>query len=191
MWTIGGLSVQNSALVGALIVDFAIQWVSSFLATCCTSVPLIRLNQKHAQSIHSHVKSTITCLLLKLLTTQSFVCLTHGTVQVGWGVSATFRTEKLYDALGSSAFAACAIGTLTYAKYYYARQIVATVFVMVWAARLGGFLLFRVLKTGADSRFDEVKSQPCKLLGLCRCKRRTVFADAHAEIIHVIVCHAQ
>ncbi|BDA48013.1 hypothetical protein COCOBI_11-2700 [Coccomyxa sp. Obi] len=109
MWTIGNLNVQNSALVGALIVDFAIQWI-------------------------------------------------------GWAVSATLQTEKLYDALGSSAFAACAIGTLTYAKYYHARQIVATVFVMVWAARLGGFLFFRVLKTGSDSRFDEVKSQPLKYL---------------------------
>jgi len=27
MWTIGHLSIQNSALVGALIVDFIIQWV--------------------------------------------------------------------------------------------------------------------------------------------------------------------
>ena len=85
-------------------------------------------------------------------------------MQIGWAVSATFQTEKLYDALGSSAFAACAIGTLTYAKYYHARQIVATIFVMVWAARLGGFLFFRVLKTGSDSRFDEVKSQPCESL---------------------------
>ncbi len=27
MWTIGNLSIQNSAIVGALIVDFIIQWV--------------------------------------------------------------------------------------------------------------------------------------------------------------------
>ncbi len=99
----------------------------------------------------------------------SFLCILHCTLalnkacmQIGWAVSAALRTEKLYDALGSSAFAACAIGTLTYAKYYHARQIVATIFVMVWAARLGGFLFFRVLKTGSDSRFDEVKSQPCE-----------------------------
>lgn len=30
VWTIGELNVQESALVGALIVDFAIQWVSYF-----------------------------------------------------------------------------------------------------------------------------------------------------------------
>ena len=82
-------------------------------------------------------------------------------VQVGWAISAAFRTEKLYDGLGSSTFIACAIGTLTYSKYYFARQLVATIFVIIWGARLGGFLVFRVLKTGTDSRFDEVKSQPC------------------------------
>ena len=81
---------------------------------------------------------------------------------MGWAISAPLQTDKLYDALGSTTFIALAIGTLTYAKYYYARQILATVLVIIWAARLGGFLLFRVLKTGRDSRFDEAKQQPCE-----------------------------
>ena len=92
-----------------------------------------------------------------------------GVPQVGWGVSASLQTDKLYDALGSTTFAALAIGTLTYAKYYYARQILTTVLVVVWAARLGGFLVFRVIKTGKDSRFDEAKKQPCKVSGLAPC----------------------
>ena len=86
----------------------------------------------------------------------------EGQLQVGWAISAPLQTDKLYDALGSTTFIALAIGTLTYAKYYYARQILATVLVIIWAARLGGFLLFRVLKTGRDSRFDEAKQQPCE-----------------------------
>lgn len=109
MSTIGSLNVQNSALVGALFVDFAIQLV-------------------------------------------------------GWAVSAALHTEKLYDGLGSSTFIACAIGTLAYAKYYYARQAIATVLVIIWGTRLGGFLVFRVLRTGTDSRFDEIKHQPGALL---------------------------
>ena len=83
-------------------------------------------------------------------------------MQGGWAISAPLQTDKLYDALGSTTFIALAIGTLTYAKYYYARQILATVLVVIWAARLGSFLLFRVLKTGRDSRFDEAKQQPCE-----------------------------
>ena len=30
---------------------------------------------------------------------------------------------------------------------------------MIWASRLAGFLLFRVLKTGSDTRFDEMRSK--------------------------------
>ena len=41
-------------------------------------------------------------------------------------------------------------------------QIAATAFVVAWAARLGGFLVVRVWKTGHDSRFDEAKHQPFK-----------------------------
>lgn len=67
---------------------------------------------------------------------------------------------------GSTAFAVVAIGTLTYAHYYYARQIIVTVMVLLWALRLGGFLVLRVMKTGGDSRFNEVKNKPCE----CLCK---------------------
>jgi hypothetical protein len=36
---------------------------------------------------------------------------------------------------------------------------------MVWATRMAGFLLFRVLKTGGDARFDEIRSHFFKFLG--------------------------
>lgn len=77
-------------------------------------------------------------------------------------MSASLRTEKLYDLLGSSTFAAVAIASLTYASYYHPRQIVVTVLVLLWAVRLGSLLFYRVLKTGSDSRFEEVKNKPCK-----------------------------
>ena len=133
MWTIGSLDTQNSALVGALIVDFAIQ--------------LVHIGIPVRAFLTSARKSKIT---------DSAVAM-----QAGWAVSAGFRTEKLYDGLGSSTFIACAIGTLIYAGHHFPRQVVATIFVTIWAGRLGCFLVFRVLKTGTDSRFDEVKSQPC------------------------------
>jgi steroid 5-alpha reductase family enzyme len=53
------------------------------------------------------------------------------------------------DFTGGSNFFILALITLTVNGQYYARQIVASVLQMVWSARLGGFLLFRVLKTGS------------------------------------------
>lgn len=77
-------------------------------------------------------------------------------------MAAALRTEKFYDAMGSLNFLAAAIGTLTYGKFYHARQIVVTLFVCIWALRLGGMLLYRVIKTGGDSRFDDARTNPPK-----------------------------
>ena len=83
--------------------------------------------------------------------------------------------------------------TLLIGNTFYARNIVASVLVMVWAARLAGetvmwmiylsiispyvilgFLLFRVLKMGSDSRFDEIRSHFFKFMG------KTIFRDIRA-----------
>ena len=39
-------------------------------------------------------------------------------------------------------------------------QVVVTLLVVAWAVRLGSFLFLRVLRTGKDSRFDELKDDP-------------------------------
>jgi steroid 5-alpha reductase family enzyme len=75
-------------------------------------------------------------------------------------VACSLKTEKFYDALGSTGFISVTIATLTYTHFYHPRQIIASIFVMLWALRLGSFLLYRVLKTGKDSRFDEVLDKP-------------------------------
>jgi len=46
-----------------------------------------------------------------------------------------------------------------------ARNIIATLFVIVWGFRLSGFLLFRILKTGKDDRFDEMRHHFFRFLG--------------------------
>ena len=45
------------------------------------------------------------------------------------------------------------------------RNIVASLFVIVWGIRLSGFLLFRILKTGKDDRFDDMRDHFFKFLG--------------------------
>jgi hypothetical protein len=44
------------------------------------------------------------------------------------------------------------------------RQLVATLFVLAWALRLGSFLFTRVVRVGKDSRFDGVKDRPLLFL---------------------------
>jgi len=83
----------------------------------------------------------------------------------GWAFASALKSEKFYDALGSVAYLAVALGSLAYGGYYFPRQILATTLVCVWTLRLGSFLVLRVLRTGGDSRFDELKHHPFRFLG--------------------------
>jgi steroid 5-alpha reductase family enzyme len=47
----------------------------------------------------------------------------------------------------------------------HARNIIVSLFVMIWGLRLSGFLLFRILKTGKDDRFDDKRDYFFKFLG--------------------------
>jgi steroid 5-alpha reductase family enzyme len=43
--------------------------------------------------------------------------------------------------------------------------VVASLFIMAWGLRLSGFLLFRILKTGKDDRFDDKRDKFFPFLG--------------------------
>lgn len=64
----------------------------------------------------------------------------------------TLHFDKLTDFAGGTNFVVLAILTLGLSAggegSVDARQIVASLFIMLWGARLSGFLLFRILKTG-------------------------------------------
>eukprot|EP00803_Ostreobium_quekettii_P005900 evm.model.scf_59.1 EVM.evm.TU.scf_59.1 scf_59:414-3131(-) len=79
---------------------------------------------------------------------------------LAWGVAAIFQTEKFYDLTGSISYITVGLASLLNSGFYHARQIGATSMVLLWTVRLGGFLFYRALKTGGDSRFDEVKKNP-------------------------------
>lgn len=81
---------------------------------------------------------------------------------VGFIAAYIFHTEKFFDLLGTGTFFILALCSLIYGGSYHARQVVVTAFVMLWAVRLGSFLFRRVLKTGNDSRFDDIKPNPLK-----------------------------
>ena len=71
------------------------------------------------------------------------------------------------DFAGGTNFVVLAILTLSMgiSGNVHARNIVASLFVIIWGIRLSGFLLFRILKTGKDHRFDDKRDNFFKLLG--------------------------
>jgi steroid 5-alpha reductase family enzyme len=98
----------------------------------------------------------------------------------GFAISYPLRTEKLYDMFGTGTYALVAVGSFVRSSLgaqpgagaaplalkggltLLGRQAAATAMVGLWAARLGSFLVYRVHKTGADSRFDAVKHDPAR-----------------------------
>ncbi|KAJ3116430.1 hypothetical protein HDU96_009687 [Phlyctochytrium bullatum] len=85
-------------------------------------------------------------------------------------ISAALATEILYDLSGALTYATCVLVALLWRRdntfdpavpnpisSLSPRQIIVTVLVLAWCARLGGFLFLRVLRT-PDKRFDDLKS---------------------------------
>lgn len=83
-----------------------------------------------------------------------------------FSIAFSFKFDKLTDFAGGTNFIVLAIITLAFsAARDNARNIVVSLFIMVWGARLSGFLLFRILKTGKDDRFDDKRDKFWSFLG--------------------------
>ena len=84
---------------------------------------------------------------------------------IAFAIAFTFKFDKITDFAGGTNFILLAVLTLAFSAEHNARQIVASLFLMIWAARLSGFLLFRILKTGKDDRFDDKRDKFFPFLG--------------------------
>jgi steroid 5-alpha reductase family enzyme len=83
-----------------------------------------------------------------------------------FAIAFSFKFDKLTDFAGGTNFVVLAIITLAFsAARDNARNIVCSVFIMLWGLRLSGFLLFRILKTGKDDRFDDKRDKFFSFLG--------------------------
>jgi steroid 5-alpha reductase family enzyme len=69
------------------------------------------------------------------------------------------------DFAGGTNFIVLAIITLAFSGHHHARQIFASLFTMTWGTRLSAFLLFRIIKTGKDDRFDDKRDKFFPFLG--------------------------
>jgi len=90
---------------------------------------------------------------------------TIGYQLIGFAIAFTLKFDKLTDLWGGTNFILIAILTLSLSGTTTARQIVTSIFLILWAARLAGFLFFRILKTGSDSRFDDKRDKFFSFLG--------------------------
>ncbi|KAI1105585.1 DUF1295-domain-containing protein [Jackrogersella minutella] len=82
-----------------------------------------------------------------------------------FSIAFTFKLDKLTDFAGGTNFVVLAILTLALSRSPDARQMAASVFIVAWGLRLSLFLLYRVLRTGKDDRFDDKRDRFLPFLG--------------------------
>lgn len=91
--------------------------------------------------------------------------ITVGYQLIGFTIAYSLKFDKITDFMGGTNFVWLAIITLSFSGTTNARQIVTSIFMMLWGSRLSGFLLFRILKTGKDDRFDDKRDNFFKFFG--------------------------
>tara|TARA_B100000959_G_scaffold218595_1_gene230752 strand:+ start:1537 stop:2361 length:825 start_codon:yes stop_codon:yes gene_type:complete len=72
------------------------------------------------------------------------------------------QTEKFYDLAGSLTY----ISIISYVFYksseFNLGNLILSLFIIIWAVRLGSFLFFRIQKAGEDKRFRDIKLSPTR-----------------------------
>ncbi|KAL7684773.1 hypothetical protein Plhal304r1_c034g0107261 [Plasmopara halstedii] len=80
-------------------------------------------------------------------------------------VAYTCQFDKVTDLAGALNFITLAVLSLLLQGNDDTRAIVVTCMQVIWAIRLGSFLLIRVLKRGKDERFDEMRANCLAFFG--------------------------
>ena len=125
------------------------------------------------------ILSVIIALVVSFLSTQNsnqhsyilFICMSS-IFMIHWIIfipSYIFKTEKYYDITGTIAYLSMILVALYFiiivnGEELSIRSLVSTLLVLIWAVRLGIFLLLRVVKAGEDKRFENVKLSFSKFL---------------------------
>ena len=96
------------------------------------------------------------------------------------------QTEKFYDLTGSLTFLTLLLTCVFSLGNLSIYQWVLVAMVGVWAIRLGTFLFVRILKDGADNRFDEIKPNPVRFFTAWTIQGLWVFLTSAAAIAALV-----
>ena len=80
---------------------------------------------------------------------------------VFFAIAAIRKTDVVTDLSYSLSFALLAIALPSFGARELV-QLVASLLVLIWAVRLGGYLLTRILRIKVDHRFDEMRDKPLR-----------------------------
>lgn len=80
--------------------------------------------------------------------------------------AAAAQTDRFFDATGSATYIGVTAILLLTAPSLDARSLILGAVVIIWAARLGSFLLVRNIRSGGDSRFEEIKRNKLRFLSV-------------------------
>ena len=80
--------------------------------------------------------------------------------------AAIARTDRFFDATGSATYITVTVLLLLLSPALDARDLLLGALVVIWALRLGSFLLVRNLRSGGDDRFAEIRVSKPRFLGV-------------------------
>jgi steroid 5-alpha reductase family enzyme len=81
---------------------------------------------------------------------------------VFFAFAAILRTDKVTDLSYSLSFVVLAVVLFLRSGQFSPAHVLVAVLVCAWGARLGAYLFSRILKTGIDHRFDDIRNRPLR-----------------------------
>ena len=81
---------------------------------------------------------------------------------VFFALAALLRTDKVTDLSYSLSFVVLAVVLIFRAGYFSLLHVLTAVLICAWGIRLGAYLFSRILKTGVDHRFDDMRDRPLR-----------------------------
>jgi steroid 5-alpha reductase family enzyme len=81
---------------------------------------------------------------------------------ISFALAALLRTDKVTDLSYSLSFVVLAVVLLIRGGHFSLLHVLTAALIWAWGIRLGTYLFARILKTGVDHRFDDMRDRPLR-----------------------------